>query len=194
MFEPIGEIIVTSTSEITGQCRREWPIFEYGSLIAAGSPTGCIGIVYNVETTSIDPNRRPVALERSEGELERCFPHLKSLLRNQFQALLIGSMKNERFYYGLPATPPNLHAQVRLCTEEEIREIGEQPGFLRLVHDSGKSSSEELILSCCQHLLNALGWRDEHTIRIGKALSELYRDDYDTLRRLISRLELWLNR
>lgn len=193
MFEPSGEIIVTSTSEIIGQCRREGPVFAYGSYIAAGRDPRCIGVIYNVETTSLDPNRRPIALEKPEEEIERYYPQMKSLLRNQFQALLIGSMKNGMFRYGLPATPPGLHAQVTLCSEEEIRAIGDCPGFLRLLFDSGKSSSEELILSCCQHLLDSLGWRQEHTVRIGKALSDLYRDDYDTLRRLIQRLESWLN-
>lgn len=191
--EPIGEIIAASTSEITGQCRRERPVFAYGSYIAAGREPRCIGVVYNVETTSLDPNRRPIALERDEDELERNYPQLKSLLRNQFQAILIGTMQNGVFRYGLPSIPPGLHAQAIPCTEEEIRAIGEHPGFLRLLVDSGKSSPEELILCCCQRLLDALGWRNEHTLRIGKALSDLYRDDYDTLRRLIDRLESWLN-
>lgn len=191
--DPIGEIILTSTTEITGQCRREGPSFPYGSFIAAGREVRCIGVVYNVETTSIDPNRRPIALEKAEDEIARYYPQLQNLLRNQFQALLIGSIQKGAFRFGLPATPPGLHAQVTACTEEEIRAIGHQPGFLRILLDSGKSPTEELILGCCQHLLESLGWRSEHAERIGKALSDLYRDDYDTLRRIINRLESWLN-
>ena len=192
-MESIGEIIITSTSEITGQCRRGTPPFTYGSLISAGKTDRCMGVVFNVETTSVDPTRRATAFDMEEEQIRQRHPQLKMLLRNQFQALLIGSMHKNKFLYGLPATPPGLHAQIVPCSEDEIREIGANLGFLRLLYDSGKSSSEELILGCCRNLLDALGWRDEHAVRIGKALSDLYRDDYDALRRTINRLESWLN-
>ncbi|MBN2326544.1 MAG: hypothetical protein JXR73_05260 [Candidatus Omnitrophica bacterium] len=192
IIEPLGEIIAASTCEITGQCRREGPPFVFGSIVASGrSLHRCVGVVYNVETTSIDPNRRSIALDKTEEEIERFYPQLKALLRIQFQALLIGSLENGAFRYGLPAAPPALHAQAAPCSEDELDAISNQPDFIRLLFDSGKSSAEELILSCCRHLLDALQWRDELVVRTGKALSDLYRDDYETLRRLINRLESW---
>jgi hypothetical protein len=192
MSQSVGEVIVTNTSEIIGQCHRGVPTFEYGSFIMAGKTAQCVGVVYNVETASVDPNRRATAIEVDEDNLDKVHPHLKAMLRNQFYALLIGTMKNGKFQYGLPPTPPGLHAQVVPCSDDDILELRKQPGFLRIIHDSGKSSSEELILNCCRHLLYSFE-RNEKALSIGKALSDIYRDDYDALRRIINRLESWQN-
>lgn len=193
MSEPLGELVFTSTTEITGQSLQDNPPFSFGAFVTAGKENRCAGVVYNVETTSIDPNRRPSALGLSEDDYARNYPQYKMLLRSQFQAVLIGTFEGDTFRYGFPATPPTLHAQVHGCTPDEIREIGRDLGVLRLLFASGKSSPEELLLCACQRILDACGRDRDTAVRLGKALSDLYRDDYDTLRRCIHRLELWLN-
>ncbi len=192
MSLPQGELIFTSTTEITGQSLLEKPPFSFGAFVSAGQTIRCAGIVYNVETSSIDPHRRPSALGLSEDDFARHYPQYQMLLRSQFQAVLIGTFDATAFRYGLPATPPPLHAQVSECSRDEIREIGNDLGVLRLLFASGKSSPEELLLSTCQRILDADDRNRDTAVRIGKALSDLYRDDYDTLRRTIHRLESWL--
>ncbi|MDX9753270.1 MAG: hypothetical protein RBU29_04870 [bacterium] len=189
MIEASGEVIYTSTTEITGQSLPGSPPFPFGSFGIAGVPEGCACVVYHVETTSLDPHRRPTALGLPEEQIAQKYPHLAQLLKNQFQAILIGEWHAQQFVYGLPATPPPMHAHVRLCTQEEIQRISQQPGFLRYLHDCGKSAPEELLLTVCRAMIRAHNHQRAEFVRIGKALSDLYRDDYDTLRRLITRLE-----
>jgi hypothetical protein len=194
---PEGEIVYTSTTEIIAQSPLNAPPFVYGSYVIAGREAPGIGIVYNVETTSVDPGRKPVALGLSDEELVRMQPQLTSLLRTQAHALLIGTLTPAGFLYGLPGAPPRLHAGVRACTVDEIRRIGQDLGFLRLIFTSGKSSTEELLLSASYHVLDAYRTESpeilaQESVRLGKALSDLYRDDYDSLRRLMGRLETWL--
>ncbi len=187
----IGEVIYTSTTEIIGQCRRNCSPPSYGSFILLGKQKECVGVVYNVETTWIDPNRRPLALGIEEDQIPRMHPQLAALVRSQFHALLIGTMTNRAFEYGLPQTPPILHAQVEVCNSEQIQRIGGDLGFLRMIYASGKSSTEDLLLSVCRCILEAFDRKRNIAIHLGKAVTELYRDDYDTLKRFIARLEQW---
>jgi len=188
----IGEVILTSTTEFVGQCRRNGQPPAHGAFIRVGREKRCVGVVYNVETTSIDPNRRPMALEIPEEEIPKAYPQLAGLLRSQFHAVAVGEYDRNAFRFGLPETPPALHARIELCDESEIREIGRDYGFLRLLYNSGKPSPEELLLSACRKIIDAHGGKREEAVRLGKAISELFRDEYDTLRRLLARLESWL--
>lgn len=210
MSEAIGEIIQTSTTEITGQSKLKVDGPGFGSLVCVGKAPRCIAVVFNVEVVGPEGYRKPAMTGIAEDQLPAQHPQLFALLRKQFQALLIGEMVNGRFLYGLPSRPPGLHAGVAHCDKELMQAIGADLGFFRLIFDSGRASSEELLLKVCMNLLQANGARQDDelaalkrddekqtdkaaAVKIGKALSDLYRDDYETLRRMMERLELWLN-
>jgi hypothetical protein len=192
MDNQLGEIIYTSTTEMIGQCINDKPSPPYACMIRAGHDPVCIGVVYHVETTSIDPHRRPSALGIPEDQIHMMYPQLAGLLRSEFHAYFIGTMREDHFRFGLPATPPHLHIGVRECSENEIITISENLGFLRLLYSSGKTSVEELLIGVSEYLLKAHRWERTFAVRLGKALSEIFRDDYDTLRRIVSRLEAYL--
>lgn len=189
---PFAEVVQAGAAEVSGQCRSGFGSPDFGSLILSGASHACVGVVYNVESVSLEPNRRPSALGLSQEELRRLHPQLSVLLREQFQALLIGTFDGNGFRYGLPARPPSLHSEIFLCEEDDIRVLGAEPTFLRLLYASNKPHTEELMLAVCKTLIESYGWRQEETVRIGKAVSEIYRDDYETLRRILSRMEAWL--
>ncbi|MBI1388774.1 MAG: hypothetical protein GC154_10040 [bacterium] len=188
----LGEIVQTSTVEITGHCHRGHEGPAFGAFISAGSDPACVAVVYNIETASLDSHRRPAALGIPEDEIPKRYPQLATLLKKQFQALLIGEWTRGAFRFGLPGRPPALHAGIKLCGDEELRGVMDDLGFLRWLRDSNRSAPEELMLWACKNLLEAHGWRREEAVRVGKAISDVYRDDYETLRRLIARLESWL--
>lgn len=193
-----GEVIYTSTAEIIGQCVTPVDDFAYGSFVIAGKNTACVGVIYNLETTSIDSNRRPLALGYDEEDLPQVHPHLSGLLRFQFHALLIGCLSSNEFQYGLHSAPPSLHAQVLPCTSEQVRQIALDLGFLRLIASCNKSPAEELLISTCRNLITAMvheldgETRHQEILRLGKAVCDLYKDDYDSLRRIMERLETWM--
>ena len=75
--------------------------------------------------------------------------------------------------------------------------IARDLGFLRLIFNFRKSPVEELLFAAGNSILNAVRNVNpqelkSEAVRLGKALCDLYRDDYDTLRRLMGRLETWL--
>ncbi|MDP8244945.1 MAG: hypothetical protein P9L94_12735 [Candidatus Hinthialibacter antarcticus] len=209
MSEIIGEIIQTSTTEITGQSKLKVDGPGFGSLVCAGKSSRCVAVVFNVEVVGPEGYRKPAMTGIAEDQLPAQHPQLFALMRKQFQALLIGEIVNGRFLYGLPSRPPGLHAGVAHCGNELMQTIASDLGFFRLIYDSGRASSEELLLKVCINLLQASGVnrKDELSslkrsdefetdkaaaVKIGKELSQLYRDDYETLRRMMARLDKWL--
>lgn len=188
-----GEVVAVNTREITGQLWRGRRPPGYGTFVRIGEALRAVGVVHNIETLSLDASRRPMALERREAEIPRAFPQLPGLVRVQFQALLIGQYEGDRFRFGVPGTPPPLHAEIRGCLDGEIREIARDLGFFRFLLDAGSVNAEELILRTCHCVLEAHGHRREEAVRAGRALSDVFRDDYDALRRVMIRLEAWLN-
>ncbi len=193
MGELIGEVIQTSTSEITGQSKLKTTGPEFGSFVCTGKDAPCIAVVYNVEVVGPEGYRKPGMTGFSEDELPQKHPQLYAIMRKQFSALVIGELSETRFLYGLPSRPPGLHAGITLCDDKIVSVIVNDLGFLRLLFDSGKTSSEELLMRVCRNLLT-IGAKPNRraAVKIGKALSDLYRDDYESLRRMMTRLETWL--
>lgn len=189
---PFGEVIAASTVDVAGQCRRGALAPRLGELIVIESAERCVAVVSQASSTSLDSSRKPSALGLSPEEMQRRYPQMAYLIRLEFTALLVGWFHGEGFRAGLPQRPPGLHEEIRLCSEEELRLVGEQPACLRLIYNADSPAPEELLLAVCRHLLTAYGWREEEARRLGKALASIYRDDYETLRRVVERLEEWL--
>lgn len=206
MTETIGEIIQTSTREMMGQVWRKQQSPAFGSLVmakvAAPSSKECyaVGVVHNVQTTGADQSRLPAALEIAEEEIPQRHPQLSNLLRSYFHAYWIGlytestANKKElkRFQPGLPNVPPQLHAGITSCIDDDIRVFFEDANVFRNIYDASRGS-EELLIQVAMNVIEAFGSRPVEVVRIGKGLSTLYRDDYDTLRRIMTCLEQWIN-
>ena len=58
-MESIGEVIESSTTEFTTQCRELYSSPALGSLVVSGSTDLVYGVVSHVTTKSLDPGRRP---------------------------------------------------------------------------------------------------------------------------------------
>ncbi len=201
MAQIIGEIIQTSTREMTGQVWRDQPIPAFGSMVMAklGSSQKdayAVGVIHNVQTIGADINRLPVAFEIPEDDIPQKHPQLQNLLKSYFHAYWVGIYKEAkekgksvfRFQPGLPPSPPSLHAGIRESIDDEIRMFFEETSVFRLVFDASKGS-EELLLQITLRAAEAYGNRRDEIVRLGKGLSVLYRDDYDTLRRMMMRIE-----
>jgi hypothetical protein len=205
MTETIGEIIQTSTREMMGQVWRKQQSPAFGSLVMAkvAGPSNkecyAVGVVHNVQTTGADQSRLPAALEIAEEEIPMRHPQLSNLLRSYFHAYWIGLYTEsthkkdyKRFQPGLPNVPPQLHAGISCCIDDDIRVFFEDAGLFRNIYDASKGS-EELLIQVAVNVIEAYGSRPVEVVRIGKGFSTLYRDDYDTLRRIMARLERWMN-
>ena len=95
-----AEIIESSLSMWTAQC-WQWnhsPVF--GSIVQTKTLKRTIfGIVYKIETGSIDPIRQPFIYKKTEEELLKEQPQIFEFIRTTFSCLTIGYFEDEKIFY-----------------------------------------------------------------------------------------------
>lgn len=150
-----------------------------------------LAIVHNASTRSIDPTRRPIA--RGEGELseEDVFarnPQLEKLLRTEFQALVVGYVRDGAHRFYLPPRPARLHAFVYLCEPEEIQEFSRSLDFLSILTTSRIASGDELVSACLRLASEAQPDKEAFLVTAGKELSLLLGREPQRLNAILRRL------
>ena len=87
----VGEVVESSNAtELVAEARQLHGAPSFGQFVRVDSEVPIVGIVFNVFTHSIEPNRRPTAYGKTEDELRLEQPQIFELLRTEFQALVIG--------------------------------------------------------------------------------------------------------
>lgn len=194
----VGEVIESSTTEFTAECRELHASSPFGSLVKVySSPWLIYGVVHQIVTQSIEPYRRPMAFGKTEEELRAEQPQIYALLRTHFKTLVVGYASEEQhdiIVQAIPPVPARLHTFVYACPLEEVRLFANDLHFLRTIVNSTRGLSDELLVAVCRHSIAAYAGQHDYLVKIGKELCRLLRDDYHRLTHLLRRLETQVER
>jgi len=188
--ERVGEVIEASTTQFVAQCYELYEMPPLGSLVKTGD---IYGIVAHAETTSIEPNRKPIARgkdEASEAAIYQSSPQLTKLLRSEFGVVVVGHRQGDKLYQYLPPNPARIHAFVYLCAPEEVSEFSHAFGFLNiLINTSLPTPADELIAAALRQMSRA--YEDSRTFLVaaGKELATLLSHDFSQLKSILGRLQ-----
>ncbi|NPV26455.1 MAG: hypothetical protein HPY81_03150 [Firmicutes bacterium] len=184
----IGEVVEATTNQLVAQALKLHQPPAFGSFVKTESDyVVTFGVVYEAQTTSLEPNRRSTAYGLSEEELQREQPQIFSLLRTEFKVLTIGFKDSDAWYGYLPPQPPRIHAFVEECTEEEVVGITSNFNYLHTLCFS-QAGSDELIAACLRRASQAHPVPRQYLIDAGKELVRLLKDDYDRFNAILRRL------
>lgn len=184
----VGEVIESSTTEFVAESCELHGAPSFGRFVRVVSEVPIIGIVFNVFTQSIEPNRRPTAYGKTEEELRLEQPQIFELLRTEFQALVIGYVDDTGPVQTLPPQPARIHSFVYPCDDDEVRAFTRTDDYLRSILNTAKIPTDELVIATMRHTLKAHGRAAPYLVRVGKELSRLLGDDYDRLSSIIRRV------
>jgi len=184
----IGEVIESSTSRFLAESRELNGAPPFGTFVRAASGGGVYGLVYEVSTHSIEPNRRPTAYGRTEHELRMEQPQIFELLRTEFEAMTLGYGEAPALRQGLPPQPPGIHSFVYPCTETEAKELTRGPDFLRAILSAPRVPADDLVIAAVQTAWHARAYDMPYLVMLGKGLCRLIRDDYDRLSSIMRRI------
>lgn len=148
------------------------------------------GLVYHVETTSVDAVHRPTALNLSRQELREQQPQVFALLRTDFSVLVTGYREDGRLHPYLPPHPPMVHDFVYACTAQEVEALSDNLDFLRTVATFGQAPTDELVAACLRQAFRLRGGDREFLVGAARTLTNLLKNDYDRLSAILSRLGL----
>ena len=182
-----GEIVESSTTELIAEARELHGAPSFGQFIRVEAEMPVVGIVFNVFTHSIEPNRRPTAYGKTEEELRLEQPQIFELLRTEFQALVIGYLDGGAPVQILPPQPARIHSFVHLCADGEIQAFTRTDDYLRRILNTAKIPTDELLIAVLRYTLRAHAPSCTYLVRVGRELSRLMGDDYDRLSSVIRR-------
>lgn len=190
----IAEIVESSSAQFTAQCYRLEQAPSLGCLVKVrNKPVEIYGVVYNIETHSLEPGRRIVARGEkmeTEDEIFRTNPQLARLLRTDFNVLVVGYSQGGSLYQYLPQKPAPIHGFVYICTEEEVRTFTDCLDFLGLLIDARLPvPAEEITAACLRYVSQAHHDRQAFLVRAGKELAYLLGGDTKRLSSLLKRLK-----
>jgi hypothetical protein len=194
LLDRIAEVIEAGTTGFTAQCYELYQLPPLGSLVKTGGGTvEQYGIIYNAETTGIDPNRNPIARgkdEATEEEIYRTSPQLLKLLRSEFSALIVGHRDDDKLFHYLPPTPARIHGFVYRCGPEETREFSRSLDFLNILLNANLPVSvDELAAATLRQMGQSQKDRDVFMVAAGKELATLLSGQYALLKSILRRLK-----
>lgn len=195
----IGEIIESSTARFVAQSYQVNSAPPLGSLVRAQQEGGGItvyGVVTNVETTPLDPSRRPVARGRDAASLAdiiRDHPQLMELFRTSFDVAVVGHQRGDDVYQHLPPLPPEVHQLVFQCSNDEVAAFSRDLGFLPLLlTQHGGPGTEEVLAAFLRRAADAQAaggaGRQAFQVQAGKRLVPLLRGESVRLATILAKL------
>ncbi|HIK36554.1 MAG: hypothetical protein NZ901_11475 [Geminocystis sp.] len=213
----IGEVIETSTTQFVAQCLEpedlNFPSMPpFGSWVKSfdeESGNKIFAVVTNVTTAPIDSVHKARALGLSLAELRQQQPQIFAMLKTEFQAAIVGfetppdpqqngfNPGEGKIYQYLPPRPPQIHQGVYTCSAREVIRFTESPHFLRLLLQVQNTPLESLIAASLResyrlrHLQpDAMEAARQWLIQAGRTLSVLLKNDYDSLKYILSQVHL----
>ncbi|MGD9394681.1 MAG: hypothetical protein PVJ81_07010 [Dehalococcoidia bacterium] len=192
--ERVGEVIEASTTGFTAQCYQLYQIPPLGSLVKTGSSAAELyAIVYNAETSSLEPGRKPIARgqdEKAEEDIYRSSPQLAKLLRSEFGAVVVGHKDGDRLYQHLPPQPARIHSFVYQCTPQEVIDFGKSFDFLSILLNANLPlPAEELVGAALRQMSRAHKDPRAFLVAAGKELAILLSGNLGSLNAILGRMK-----
>lgn len=216
MGERFGEVLESSTTQFTVGCLELYQAPALGSLVRArcrvrrpsvgeevADSTGegwVYGLVAQVETGS-EPPGGYVAVRSREGladeDIYREFPDLASVMRTRLQALVVGFCESasppegsgDGIRHYLPPAPPPLHYSVYTCDDAEVAAFTQRLGYLRTVLAGlPEPQADEVLAASIREACRARPDAEAFSLRAGREVARLLKDDYDRLRAILQRI------
>lgn len=152
--DAFAEVIESSVSGWTAQSWK-WNQFPtFGSLVTIETKERMLyGLVYQIQTGSMDPTRYPFPYQKSEEELMAQQPQIFEFLKTTSLCMTLGYEEHQKINYLMAPEPPRIHAFVSSATKEQSGRFFENIHFLHLIFGFAgcQVPIDELLISMVKH-------------------------------------------
>lgn len=147
-----AEVIRSNVSSWTAQCWKLHTAPLFGSLVCVDSePYTLYGIVYQVNTGSLETGRVPTPYQKTYPELRAEYPHIFELLNTSFDCCVVGYRitQSSNIIFTVPPTPARIHAFVGNVPPTELKNLLQPAQLLPLLWAQSTSIPlfDELLLA-----------------------------------------------
>ncbi len=195
MPDPIAEVVESSTRHFVAEVLRdaEAPDFGAWAEVALEDGTSLFAVVAHVETGSVEPGRRAMALGMDRATLRREMPQVMELIRTTFRAQVL-AYRDARgtLHQTIPPRPAALHDMVRACSDDTVCNLAAPFDYFRTLvrHPEMGVPTDDLLVALLRRTHRAHGAGEEGIralLSAGRALSRLLDDDHERLQSILRR-------
>lgn len=189
---PLGEVITTASAQFTAHCYELYGAAPLGALVRTAGDTPAYGVVCNVLTEGVDPSRKPFPRGQGlpdEAAIYRDNPQLPKLLHTQFEAAIVGWQVAASVRYGLPPSPPRIHAFVLACTADEVCQFTQRLDFLPLLLSGAPPLSDQVAAAFLRQAASAHSDSQAFLLGAGRQLARLLARDLQRLQAILQGLQ-----
>lgn len=189
--KPFAEVIESSLSGWIAQS-WQWDTFpSFGSLVSiAQKERAHIGIVYQVQTGSMDPNRYPFPYKKTEEQLLKEQPQIFEFLKTTFNCLSIGYYQKGHIYYTVAPQPPKIHAFIEPIEHDLMKQFFSSEKYLHLLFNAGTKidNLDELLVALLHHQQEQKALSEAKLNRFMQTFSLLTGNDYRRMKLFMQRV------
>jgi hypothetical protein len=189
---PFAEIIESSLHHWLSQSWQwnQFPVF--GSLVTAKTKKRILfGIVYNIQTGSMDPTRYPFTYQKTEEELRTEQPQIFEFLKTTFSCIVVGYQEHNNIVYSVAPEPPTIHTFVSSASPSISKQFLSNYNYLSVLFGQAGTigTMDELLLAILsyQKSLNVL--TQEQLDAFITQFSLLTSNDYRRLKLFLQRVQ-----
>ncbi|MBT3456454.1 hypothetical protein HN446_05310 [bacterium] len=187
-----SEVVQSSLEQWKAQTWK-WDNFpQFGSIVTIESGKRTIfGVVFQVQTGSLDPIHAPVAYQKTEEELKSEQPQIFEFLKTTFDCLTIGYKENGKFFYTLAPEPPKIHAFVSKTTSDMAKSFLHSNQYLHLLfgHENKLGNIDELLLAILKFKASKTTLTQESIEKFSQTFSLITGNDYRRLKLFLLRAQ-----
>lgn len=189
---PFAEVIESSLVSCLAQS-WQWDSFvPFGSLVVIPQANrDVIGIVYQIQTGSLDPTRYPFAYKKTEEELRRDQPQIFEFLKTTISCLIAGYYQEETVCYQLAPEPTKIHSFIYPASPELYKLFFREKRYLPLLFNvpTLPVALDELLLAMLTAAQCHIRHRQEDLIELSQTFNLLTGNDYRRLKLFLQRVQ-----
>jgi hypothetical protein len=192
MNKPFAEIIESSLHVWRAQSWQWNQPPHYGSLVTIQQEgMTLIGLVYEVETGSMDPTRYPFAYQKTQEELLREQPQIFEFLKTTFSCLVLGYHHRDRMRYITPSQPATIHSFVQAISADLNRQFFAHDQYIHRIFGLGNkvNNIDELLLALISQQIENKLMNQEKIMQFMDTYSLLTGNDYRRIKLFLQRVE-----
>lgn len=187
-----AEIIQSSLQSFMGQSWQWNQPPAFGTLVAVEAKNRItFGLVYQVETGSMEAGRYPFPYQKTHEELLAEQPQIFEFLKTTFSCISLGYAVNDRVYYLMPPEPPLIHSFIAPATPEQSKLFFSQNRYLNLLFGAGNlvPNLDELLLALLKAQNDQNQLKNDRLNDFMSIYSLLTGNDYRRLKLFLQRIE-----
>lgn len=196
-YEPFAEVIESSLHGFLAQSWDSNTLPIFGSLMAITTPQRTLfGVVHQIQTGSMDPNRHPFAYQKTQEELRQEQPQIFEFLKTTFACLVIGHKNiQSKISYLLAPEPAQIHTFVSPLTVEMSKQFFMNTHYMHALFGLAHHvfNLDELLLAMLAHQATVGILSQAQLIEFTTTFSLLTGNDYRRLKLFLQRVEPIMN-